>query len=33
VITINLGADQKLTFDKSVAPLTPDEAKENLDAE
>jgi len=33
VITINLGADQKLVFDKQVAPLTPDEARENLDVE
>jgi len=33
VITINLGADHKLVFDKQIAPLMPDEAKENLDAE
>ena len=33
VITINLGADEKLVFDKRIAPLTPDEARENLDAD
>ena len=33
VITINLGADHKLVFDKQIAPLTPDEAKENLDVD
>jgi hypothetical protein len=33
IITINLGEDQKLVFDKPIAPLTPEEAKENLDAE
>ena len=33
VVTINLGADHKLVFDKQIAPLMPDEAKENLDAE
>jgi hypothetical protein len=32
IITINLG-DDKLIFDKLRAPLTPEEAKENLDAE
>jgi len=33
VITINLGNDQKLVFDKRIAPLTPEEAKEGFDAE
>lgn len=33
VINIDLGGDQKLVFDKQVAPLTLDQAKENLDAE
>jgi hypothetical protein len=33
VITINLGADQKLVFDSPRAPLTPEEAKESLNAE
>ena len=33
VVHINLGGDQKLVFDKQVAPLTPEEARENLDAE
>jgi hypothetical protein len=32
-IVINLGADQTLVFDRQIAPLTPEEAKENLDAE
>jgi hypothetical protein len=32
IITINLG-DDKLVFDKLRAPLTPEEAKENLDAD
>jgi len=33
VVQINLGADQKLVFDKQVAPLTVEEAREGLDAE
>jgi hypothetical protein len=32
-IVINLGADQKLVFAKQIAPLTPEEAKEGLDAD
>jgi hypothetical protein len=32
VIHIDLGADQKLVFDKQVAPLTVEEAKEDLNA-
>ena len=33
VISIDLGGDKKLVFDQQIRPLTPDEAKENLDAE
>jgi hypothetical protein len=33
VITINLGGDEKLVFDKQIAPLTPEEARKDLDAE
>jgi hypothetical protein len=33
VITINLGGDQKLVFDKQIAPLPPNEARESFDAE
>ena len=33
VITINLGADEKLVIDKPIAPITPEEAKENRDAD
>jgi len=33
IINIDLGADQKLVFDKQVAPLTVEQAKENLDAD
>jgi hypothetical protein len=33
VITINLGADEKLVIDKPIAPMTPKEAKETRDAE
>jgi hypothetical protein len=33
VITINLGGDEKLKFDKQITPLTPDEARENLDVD
>src|SRR5262245_4445082 len=33
IINIDLGADQKLVFDKQVAPLTIEQAKENLDAD
>jgi hypothetical protein len=33
VISINLGADQKILIDKEVRPLTAEEAKEQLDAE
>jgi hypothetical protein len=33
VITINLGGDEKLKFNKRIAPLTPDEAKEGLDVD
>lgn len=33
VISINLGADQKIVIDKAVRPLTPEEAREDLDAE
>jgi|SRR5215472_8660355 len=33
IINIDLGADRKLVFDKQIAPLTPDEARENHDAE
>jgi len=32
-IVINLGADETLKINKRIAPLTPEEAKENLDAE
>jgi hypothetical protein len=32
-ITINLGEDKKLVFDKAIAPLTPEEARENSDAD
>jgi hypothetical protein len=32
-IVINLGGDEKLVIDKKIAPLTPEEARENLDAE
>jgi hypothetical protein len=31
VISINLGGDEKLVFDKERAPLTPDKARENVD--
>ena len=33
VITINLGGDEKLKINKRIAPLTPDEARENLDVD
>jgi hypothetical protein len=33
IINIDLGADQKLVFDKQVAPLTIEQAKESLDAD
>src|SRR5262245_22918624 len=33
VIHIDLGADQKLVFDKQVAPLTVEQAKESIDAD
>jgi hypothetical protein len=33
VISINLGADQKIVIDKEVRPLTPEEARKDLDAE
>src|SRR5262245_33433662 len=33
IITINLGEDHKLEINKRIAPLTPEEAKENLDAD
>jgi hypothetical protein len=33
IITINLGGDEKLKFNKRIAPLTPDEARENLDVD
>jgi hypothetical protein len=33
VISINLGADRKILIDKEVRPLTPEEAKENRNAE
>src|SRR5262245_24793442 len=33
VTSIDLGGDKKLVFDQQIRPLTPDEAKENLDAE
>src|SRR5262249_31312912 len=33
VITINLGEDHKLVVDKPIAPMTPEEARNNLDAE
>src|SRR5262249_43907419 len=32
-IVINLGEDQKLEINKRIAPLTPEEAKENIDAD
>jgi len=32
-IVIDLGADQKLTIDKQIAPLTPEEAKEGIDVD
>jgi len=33
VININLGEDHKLLIDKPIRPLTPEEAKRELDAE
>jgi hypothetical protein len=33
IITIDLGEDKKLEINKRIAPLTPEEAKENFDAE
>jgi len=33
IITIDLGEDKKLEINKRNAPLTPEEAKENFDAE
>src|SRR6516165_4060803 len=33
IITIDLGEDKKLEISKRIAPLTPEEAKENFDAE
>jgi|SRR6516165_5613345 len=33
IITINLGSDEKLKINKRIAPLTPDEARENLDVD
>jgi len=33
IITINLGGDEKLKFNKRITPLTPDEAKEGLDVD
>src|SRR5262249_41758644 len=32
-IVINLGADQRLEFNKQVAPINPDQTWKNLDAE
>lgn len=33
IITIDLGGDEKLKFNKRITPLTPAEARENLDVD
>jgi hypothetical protein len=33
IVQINLGADEKLTFNKRIAPLTAEEAREGIDAD